>query len=240
MAVFAIGDLHLSGSGAKPMDIFGTHWENHFDQIKRNWMEMITSEDLVLIPGDISWGMQFDEAKIDLDSIAALPGTKVLIRGNHDYWWGSIARLRAYLPKYMVALQNDAAALMGLVVCGTRGWDFPTDGYPLSEQDEKIHRRELLRLEMALQHAKRLGGPIIAMLHYPPLLREHRDTAYTVLLEQYGVALCVYGHLHSSGIARGYSGVHRGVAYRLVSCDSISFSPVKVWEDGLLPIMESP
>lgn len=230
MTIFAIGDLHLSGSGAKPMDVFGRHWENHFGQITERWLSMVSPEDTVLIPGDISWAMQFEEATIDLRRIAQLPGTKVLLRGNHDYWWSSITRLRAYLPQDMLALQNDSVALAGVALCGTRGWDFPTESFPLEAQEEKVYRRELIRLELTLQSAKRHGLPILAMMHYPPLLQDHRDTAFTALLERYGVAMCVYGHLHSAGIQNGFSGEHNGVQYRLVSCDAIDFSPVKVWD----------
>ena len=230
MAIFAIGDLHLSGSGAKPMDVFGQHWENHFDQIRENWRQMVTPDDTVLIPGDISWAMLFEEAMIDIRSIAELPGQKVLLRGNHDYWWSSVSRLRAALPKGMYALQNDAIAVDGVAVCGTRGWDFPTDLYPLNDQETKVYRRELLRLEMALKSAAAHNLPILAMTHYPPLLNDIRDTAFTALLERYGVTLCLYGHLHGNGIHNGFNGLHQGVQYRLVSCDSIAFSPVKVWD----------
>ena len=231
MAIFAIGDLHLSGSGAKPMDVFGRQWENHFDQIRNNWLELVTPADYVLIPGDISWAMQFEEAKIDLQSIAALPGIKILLRGNHDYWWSSVSKLRSYLPADMFALQNDSIALPGLAICGTRGWDFPTEMYPLEPQDDKIYRRELIRLELTLENAKRHNLPILTMTHFPPLLSDCRNTAFTALLEQYGVKLCVYGHLHGIGIHNGFTGEHNGVAYRLVSCDAIGFTPVKIWDE---------
>lgn len=231
MAIFAIGDLHLSGGAEKPMNVFGRHWDNHFDNIRARWRELVTPGDIVLIPGDISWAMQFDEVKADLLSIAELPGTKVLLRGNHDYWWSSISKLRAFLPQGTLALQNDAVELGGLVICGTRGWNFPTELNPLDEQEMKIYRRELLRLEMTLDNAKRFGLPILAMTHFPPLLTDYRNTAFTELLERYGVAMCVYGHLHGAGIHNGFSGVHNGVEYRLVSCDSIAFTPLKVWDD---------
>ena len=230
MTIFAIGDLHLSGSGEKPMNVFGPHWENHFERISARWREMVSPEDYVLIPGDISWAMQFDEAKTDLLRIAALPGVKVLLRGNHDYWWSSITRLRSFLPKGMLALQNDSIALPGLALCGTRGWVFPTSGFPLDAQEEKVYQRELIRLEMTLSSAAKEHLPILAMLHYPPLLMDHRDTAFTALLEKYGVSLCVYGHLHSAGIQNGFTGMHGGVRYRLVSCDALDFTPVKVWD----------
>lgn len=228
MAIFAIGDLHLSGSGEKPMNVFGHQWDNHFDNICARWVEMIRPTDIVLIPGDISWAMQFEEAKVDLARIAALPGTKILLRGNHDYWWSSISRLRAYLPDGMLALQNDSVEMEDWVICGTRGWTFPTELYPLEAQDMKIYRRELIRLEMTLQAAKAKCKPILAMTHYPPLLSDFRDTAFTDLLETYQVQICVYGHLHGAGIGNGFNGIHKGVRYQLVSCDAIHFAPVRI------------
>ncbi|HNW86780.1 MAG TPA: metallophosphoesterase [Candidatus Limiplasma sp.] len=232
MAIFAIGDLHLSSNGEKPMNVFGQQWDNHFATICARWQERVRPTDTVLIPGDISWAMQFEEVQADLQSIAQLPGTKILLRGNHDYWWSSISRLRGYLPAGMLALQNDSVALNGIAICGTRGWNFPTEQYQLDAQEMKIYRRELIRLQMALDSAQKTGLPILAMTHFPPLLTDHRDTEFTAMLEQYGVKLCVYGHLHGIGIQNGFSGTHRDVAYQLVSCDSIDFAPVCVWEDA--------
>lgn len=229
MAIFAIGDLHLPGNSAKPMDVFGAHWDHHMDTIRENWLAMVKPSDTVLIPGDISWAMQLDDARDDLRMIAELPGTKVLLRGNHDYWWSSISRLRAVLPEGMIALQNDSIELGGAAVCGTRGWTFPTVQFPLDEQETKVYRRELIRLQITLEAAGKHGLPVIAMTHYPPLLTDYRDTEFTAIMEQYGVKLCVYGHLHGIGIRSGFTGMHNGVEYRLVSCDSIDFSPVKVW-----------
>lgn len=228
MAIFAIGDLHLSGDGVKPMDVFGPQWDRHMETISRRWTEKITPSDAVLIPGDISWAMRLEDAETDLRQIARLPGQKVLLKGNHDYWWGSITRLRAILPPGMQALQNDSAEIGGYAVCGSRCWDFPTEASPLDEQNRKIYDRELIRLGMALESAAKRGLPIIAMTHFPPLLQDYRDTAFTVLLEKYGVKLCVYGHLHGLGIRNGYNGEHNGIIYRLVSCDAIDFTPVKI------------
>lgn len=229
MTIFAIGDLHLPGGGVKPMDVFGAHWENHFERICQSWRDAVTEEDTVLIPGDISWAMYFEDAKADLLHIAQLPGQKILLRGNHDYWWNSIGRLRGFLPTGMLALQNDSVALPGVAVCGTRGWDFPTELCPLDEPELKIYKRELIRLEMALQSAAKSGLPILAMTHFPPLLADRRDTAFTALLEQYGAEMCVYGHLHGTGIRNGFTGQHHGVEYRLVSCDALGFAPVRIW-----------
>ncbi len=230
MRLFAIGDLHLSGGGDKPMDVFGSQWDRHFFRIAENWRARVREEDTVLIPGDISWAMQLRDAEPDLRAIGELPGRKVLCKGNHDYWWNSLTRVRAALPPGMTALQHDAADLGPCVVCGTRGWTIPTDAAPLAPEDLKIYRRELARLEMALDSAWRMaeGRPVIAMLHYPPLTAGETDSGFTKLLEAYGVHTAVYGHLHGTGIAQGYTGEHRGVRYELVSCDSLDFSPREI------------
>ncbi len=231
MAVFAIGDLHLPGNSEKPMDVFGSHWERHMDIISDHWLSSIQPEDTVLIPGDISWAMQFEDAKTDLRTIAQLPGQKVLLRGNHDYWWSSISKLRSFLPAGMYALQNDSITLGGVAICGTRSWTFPTEQNPLDANELKIYRRELMRLQMALESAVKHEQPIIAMTHFPPMLSDYPDTEMSALLEEYKVTMCVYGHLHGAGIRSGFSGKRNGVLYRLVSCDAIGFSPVKIWDD---------
>lgn len=235
MKIFAIGDLHLPGGDKKPMDVFGPHWENHFERISRDWRARVSDEDIVLIPGDISWAMQLCDALCDLRRIGDLPGRKLILRGNHDYWWSSLTQLRCSLPENMHAVQNDAYDAGDVVFCGTRGWMIPPaavsaaaqmPGAPVS-QDEKLYRREAMRLEMSLQAAKRManGRPIFAMMHYPPLLPEHarEGTEFTRLLTQYGAARCVYGHLHGQSVQRGYAGVYNGVQYDLVSCDALRF-----------------
>ena len=226
MKLFAIADLHLPGGDEKPMNIFGPHWEGHFDRICADWQARVTAEDAVLISGDISWAMQLRDAVPDLNAIGALPGRKVLIKGNHDYWWSSLTQVRSVMPDGMTALQHSAADLDSFVVCGTRGWVFPTGDEPLSDQDRKIYQRELARLELALREAERLaqGRPIVAMTHYPPLFDAQRDTAFTALMERFHVGLAVYGHLHGSGIRAGFTGEHNGVRYALTSCDSLDFT----------------
>ena len=225
MAIYAIGDLHLPGGQDKPMNVFGSLWNDHAVQIAEHWQQLVQPDDLVLIPGDISWAMHFEQAKPDLLTIADLPGEKLLLRGNHDYWWASIGRIREWLPKGMHALQNDAFHWQDSVICGTRGWVFPTELNPLDEQDEKIFSRELIRLELSLQQASALNGPLIAMLHYPPLLKDALSTAFTDLLEQYGVSMCCFGHLHDTGIQNAFQGARNHIDYHLVSCDAIGFSP---------------
>ena len=230
MRLFAIGDLHMSGGDDKPMDVFGPQWDRHFFHIRENWEALVGEQDTVLIPGDISWAMQLKDARADLEEIHSLPGRKILCKGNHDYWWNSITQVRGVLPPSLSALQHSAADLGDVVVCGTRGWQLPTEDTPPDPQDEKIFRRETERLRMALEEARQMaaGRPVIAMTHYPPLLAGNLDTPMTALMEEYGVHTAVYGHLHGGGIQCGFSGEHRGVRYRLVSCDSIGFAPAEI------------
>lgn len=230
MSIFAIADLHLPGQDQKPMDVFGSHWERHFDLISEHWRAQISNEDIVLIAGDISWAMQLTEAEADLRAIGALPGQKVLLRGNHDYWWSTISRVRAMLGEGMYAVQNDAVVLGGQVICGTRGWTFPTAGHPLEEQENKIYRRELMRLEFSLQEAARCepGTAPIVMMHFPPLPADGEETEFTFLLERFGASDVVYGHLHGAGVKNGFTGEKNGIRYHLTSCDALGFIPKKI------------
>lgn len=230
MRLFAIGDLHLSGGQEKPMDVFGDHWEDHFSRISADWRSRVVPEDAVLIPGDTSWAMQLADAVPDLQAIGELPGRKILLKGNHDYWWGGIGQVRRVLPEGMQAIQHDAVDLGCAVVCGTRGWNFPTAETALGQEDERIFNREMLRLEMALQSAVKMAGgrPIVVMLHYPPLYQAERDTPFTRILEAYPVHTVVYGHLHGAGIRAGYQGIWNGIRYMLTSCDSLDFSLAEV------------
>ena len=230
MRLFAIGDLHMSGGDDKPMDVFGPQWDRHFLHIQENWLRLVREEDTVMIPGDISWAMQLQAARADLEELGRLPGEKIMCKGNHDYWWNSISQVRSVLPPGMTALQHSAADIGDAVVCATRGWAIPTRDAPLSEQDDKICRREAERLRLALEEAAGMAGgrPVIVMTHYPPLLAGETDTVFTELLVAYGVHTAVYGHLHGNGIQSGFNGEHRGVRYRLVSCDSIGFSPKEI------------
>ncbi len=229
MAVFAIGDLHLPGHDQKPMDVFGSHWERHFETISDNWQKKVLPEDVVLIPGDISWAMQLSDAMDDLNAIAQLPGTKLLLRGNHDYWWSSLSKLRAALPSGMHVIQNDAVQVNGHVFCGTRGWTYPLSGQQLGEQDEKVYQRELLRLAMSLEQGMKLGGrDLIVLLHFPPLLADGLSTAFTDILEKYPVRHVVYGHLHGPAIRMAFEGERAGIQYHLVSSDALHFSPKQI------------
>ena len=231
MRLFAIGDLHMPGGDDKPMDVFGPQWDRHFFRISEQWKETVGEEDVVLIPGDISWAMQLENALPDLQAIAALPGRKILCKGNHEYWWSSISRVRAALPGNMTALQFDAADLGKCVVCGTRGWSYPTERSPLTPEDEKIFSREKQRLEMALERADMLAGdrPVLVMMHFPPCMAEDEETPFTGILEAHpNVRTVVYGHLHGAAFAAGFDGVRRGIRYVPVSCDGIGFRPLEI------------
>lgn len=226
MSFYAIGDLHLPGGDDKPMEVFGSHWEGHFERIRQDWLSRVREEDIVLLPGDLSWAMRLADAVQDLQAIGALPGRKLLVKGNHDYWWSSLTQLRAVLPPGMQAVQHAAVDVGEAVVCGTRGWMIPTRDAPLSAADAKLYARELQRMEMALLDAEKLraGRPLVVMMHYPPLLLQEMETDFTRLMERFGVHTVVYGHLHGAGIRTGFSGEWRGVRYQLVSCDSLNFS----------------
>lgn len=236
MAVYAISDLHLP-AGQKPMDIFGQHWIGHFDRIRADWCERVKPEDLVLLPGDLTWAMRLEDAGEDLRSIGELPGQKILLRGNHDYWWSSIGRVRRALPEGMIALQNDAMLLNGRLYAGTRGWTLP--GPDAAEDDLKIYRRERMRLEMSLKHARRISedAPITALMHYPPLTDD--EPGFSDILEAWGVADCVYGHLHGPAIYGAVRGLRGSVRYHQVSCDGLDFRLYALYTDESSQIGEA-
>ena len=228
MAIYAIGDLHMPGHQEKPMNVFGAHWERHFDVIRENWLSVIKPEDTVLIPGDISWAMQMEDVRDDLNEIASLPGKKLILRGNHDYWWNSIGKVRAMLGENMHAIQNDAIEIDGVVYCGTRGWSIPFPGQPFSEQDEKIYQREILRLEMTLQAATKYHLPIVVMMHFPPFDEKHADSPVTEMLERYGVRHAIYAHLHGKAHRLAFSGERNGINYIFAAADYLHFCPIPV------------
>lgn len=222
MKVFAISDLHLCISGAKPMEIFGDGWQNYQEKIKEDWNNKVNDEDVVLISGDISWAMKLSEAEKDLEYFDNLKGKKIFIRGNHDYWWQSITSVRQSLPYACFALQNDAIKIGNYIFCGTRGWTVPETKF-LDEHDEKIYKREVLRLEMALMGAKRLcednDNKIICMLHYPPYNSKKENSEFTDLLKKYNVYACVFGHIHSHmGKYKLYENIF-DIDFYLTSCD---------------------
>lgn len=228
MALYAIGDLHLSLSVDKPMDIFGEAWVKHEEKIKQSWLEHVRDEDTVLIPGDISWATTFEDAKIDLAWIDALPGKKLLLRGNHDYWWTSLKRMSEAFPE-MVFIQNNYYEYETHLICGSRGWVCPNK-QNFDPHDEKIYKRELIRLKLSLDSARKASKkPIIVMTHYPPTNEAYEPSGFTELYEAYGVSKVIYGHLHTDvSFKCGMQGEVNGVDYQLVSSDYIGFQLQKI------------
>lgn len=219
MKVFAISDLHLSFAAEKPMDIFGDGWQNHFERVSEDWRARVGEEDLVLLGGDMSWGMNIEEAAPDYAAVAALPGKKAVVKGNHDLYWSSLAKMTSAFPGFGF-VQNNCLKYGNYIIAGTRGWTPPSDGS--DEHDGKIYRRELLRLELSLSCAEKMrsdGDTVIAVLHYPPFDAKYGDSEVTALIEKYGVKTVTYGHLHGKNARVTPEIVKNGVKYFLTSCD---------------------
>lgn len=248
MAIWAIADLHLSlGVPDKAMDVFGIQWVNHIEKIEKAWRQLVSEDDLVLIPGDISWAMHTEEARPDLEWIGQLPGTKVMIKGNHDYWWGSLKKIKTFLPPSCHVIQNNSYNWRDVTIAGARLWDVPgldfssiihfeknervrnLTAHDNSEEREKIYLRELGRLETSLKTMNKQAKLKIAMTHYPPIGLDGQATEVTALLEKYGVDVCVFGHLHNIKHGMKLFGEFRGVRYFLTACDSLEeFKPVRI------------
>lgn len=227
MALYAISDLHLSLSGDKPMDVFSEEWKNHDMRIRENWLKKVKEEDTVLLAGDLSWSVKLQGGREELDFVAGLPGRKIIIKGNHDYWWGSITKLNSMYDN-MDFIQNNFFSYEDYAICGTRGWVIPGSSL-FKEEDEKLFRREVLRLKMSLDAAKKRGfQKFIVMIHYPPVNETFKDSEFTDIFEEYGVETVIYGHLHGKSLQRVMTGERNGVEYILTSCDYIGFDPVLI------------
>ncbi len=230
MNIYAISDLHLSTNSQKPMDIFGGDWKGHFDKIKADWLAKVTDEDVVLLCGDTSWAMKLEYALADLEALAPLPGKKVFIRGNHDYWWNGITKLRDRAPNdSFVFLQTDAVRIGNVVVMGSRGWTCPGSS-DYTEQDEKLYLRESERFRLALADGEALsqeGDRKIVMMHFPPFTAKGEDTRFTELFEAHGVEQVVFGHIHGAAYFP-LKTEKNGVEYLLTSCDKLHFQLVKI------------
>lgn len=230
MKIFAISDLHLSINNPKPMNIFGEVWEGYEEKIFADWREKVSEDDIVLLAGDFSWAMKLEDTKKDFELIENLPGKKIIIRGNHDYWWKSISGVRAFVPSGIYAIQNDALKFGNYIICGTRGWSVPEEGAEQSEADKKIFDREVIRLELTLQTAEKMreeGDKVICMLHYPPCNFHKQDSEFTKLLEKYNVSAVVYGHLH--GYKRATLKFSKNnIPYYLTSCDMVENKLIEI------------
>ncbi|MCD4786088.1 MAG: metallophosphoesterase [Candidatus Eremiobacteraeota bacterium] len=248
MKIFALGDLHLAGDVSKSMGIFGENWKDHDKKIKKNWERVVGDEDLVLIPGDISWAITLEGVKSDLEWIDALPGKKVLIRGNHDYWWKSISKVRSILPPSVMAIQNDSLLFDDIAIAGTRLWDFygsdfsdyikwisrESIGLPpekdLSADSDKIYNREIQKLNLSLESVHGRAKKIIVMLHFPPFDFSFKDNEITMTLQKFGIDICVFGHLHSlkKESMPKFPVKKWGIKFHLVSSDFVDFVPIRI------------
>lgn len=234
MKIFAISDLHLSINNPKPMDIFGPVWDNYFEKIVADWKAKVSDDDIVLLAGDFSWAMQLEDAVADFKMLETLPGKKIIIRGNHDFWWKSISAVRKILPEKFYAIQNDAIRFDGVVICGTRGWIVPDGVQPFSAENQKIFDREVIRLELTLKSAAAMrqeGDELICMMHYPPTNYRREDSAFTNLIKAYEVDAVVYGHLHAKK-KQILASERDGVVYYLTSCDMCENKLVEICNLG--------
>ena len=227
MALYAIGDLHLSLGTDKPMDIFGGAWVGYMEKL-REGMSVIREEDTTVLLGDLSWALGLDSAKEDFAWIDQIPGKKIILKGNHDYWWSTAAKFYKFCQEQgfsnQFILNNNHYEYDGFAICGTRGWFFEEERS--SDHDGKVFRRELMRLEASLKSAGDL--PKIVFLHYPPRYRGYECTEILELLKKYEVRQCFYGHLHGASHGLAMEGLWDGVEFRLTSADYLGFQPYTV------------
>ncbi|MBU5311681.1 metallophosphoesterase [Tissierella carlieri] len=225
--IFAIGDLHFDNTGDKPMGIFGDNWLNHEEKIIDNWRTNIKEDDLVLLAGDISWALKLEEAYEDLLKIDELPGKKIIIKGNHDYWWNSLRKLNNLGLKTINFLQNNSYIYDNIGIVGTRGWS-SIDVDTVEDQDYKVFNRELNRLKLSLDSLRESVEKIIVVLHYPPFNIDCSPNGFIDIVKEYNGDICVYGHLHSEGHKYAVEGVVEGIEVHCISSDYIDFIPKKI------------
>lgn len=228
MALFVIADLHLSLDGKKPMDIF-PGWNGYVERLEKNWRAVVSPEDTVVIAGDVSWAIRLEDAERDFAFLHALPGKKLLLKGNHDYWWSTRKKIESFFEEHgfysLSLVHNSAVPVENVAVCGTRGWVYNAE----TPEDRKIVSREVGRLTASLNEAEAFGLRPVVFLHYPPLYYDQRcDEILNVLLER-GIGDCYFGHIHGTQAAkRAAIKEYRGIRMHLISCDYVKFAPVLV------------
>lgn len=240
MSIYAIGDLHLSLNKEKPMDIFGGNWKNHEQKIKENWKNTVQDTDLVILPGDFSWEMHLKDMYNDFAYLNELPGKKLLLKGNHDYWWTTLAKMREFLQENKFEnidfLYNNSYLFEDKIIAGTRGWALND-----TENSDKMNHREEERLKLSLQSGVDNFGDkeIICIMHYPPIIEENKNDAnnqsknlkvsnYVQIMKEYNVKTCLYGHLHGESHKEAFEGIIEGINFKLVSSDYLDFKLYKV------------
>ena len=230
MQIFSISDLHLSGKADKPMNVFGDGWTGHFEKIKTDWNGKVSDEDIVLLCGATSWGTALEEGLFDLESLKELKGRKVFIRGNHDFWWNGITKLRRGAPDgTFYFLQNDCVKFGNVIICGSRGWSCPGSS-DYTDHDEKLYLREAERFKLCFKEVEKIrkeGDRVIVMIHYPPFSVKSPDTAFTRLFSENRVEKVVFGHIHGENYFP-FRTVKDGIEYILTSCDKVGFCLQKI------------
>ena len=226
MSLFTISDLHLSLQAEKSMEVF-EGWQDYVKRLEKNWNAVVTDNDTVVIPGDVSWAMRLEDTKKDFEFLNGLKGKKILVKGNHDYWWDTVTKMNAYLERENFStisfLYNNSYLVDGFAVCGTRGWMIEESG-----TDSKFIKREAARLKMSLESAKQFNKPAIVFLHYPPVSTEQSCDEILQVLNEYDVKRVYYGHIHGYSKFRAIVSEYKNIKYKLVSCDSIDFTPLLV------------
>lgn len=223
MKIYALGDLHFDSKKEKPMNIFGDNWIDHEDKIIKNWENTVNQDDLVLVPGDISWATKLEDAKTDLLKIDNLPGIKIIGKGNHDYWWATSNKLDMLGMKTIKFLKNNSYEFSDVVICGTRGWD-SMEEHSNEVSNEKIYLRELSRFKLSLEQCKHIRKHKIVMLHFPPFNSEGEPNEFFSLMKKYEINTCIYGHLHGE---EGHRNIKEenvdGIFLHCVSSDYLNF-----------------
>ena len=234
MSIYVIGDLHLSFKENKPMSIFGDNWEGHEEKIKNNWIENVKEKDLVILPGDFSWATYLKDTDMDFEYLNKLPGKKLLLKGNHDYWWTTVTSMRKFLKENdfenIDFIYNNSYEFEDKIIVGTRGWSQTEDA-----EDKRLLKREAQRLELSIQHGMNTYGEdkeIIVFMHYPPItnsnLTKNETNEFIQILQKYNIKKCFYGHLHGASIKEAVEGEHFGIDFKLVSADGLNFKLYKI------------
>lgn len=224
MSIFAIGDTHLSLGTDKPMDIFGG-WQDYVSRLEKNWKKIVDPEDTVVIPGDISWALNLPDTKSDFEFLNSLPGTKIISKGNHDYWWSTKKKMDEFFSENgfdtLKILHNNAYAVEGIAICGTRGWFFDDN----AAEVDKVINRECGRLRASITAAKETGLPPVVFLHYPPITRDRVCKPIMQVLIDEKIERCYFAHLHGMSINYAFTETYEGIKFSLVSSDSLGFCP---------------
>ena len=227
MSLYVLADLHLSINSDKPMDIF-CGWKHYVDKLKENWNATVSVKDTVVLLGDISWGSSLEDSTMDFKFINELPGQKIILKGNHDYWWSTKSKMDRFFNKHnfstLKILHNNSFIVDGICICGTRGWMFENG----EKHNSKIINRELQRLRLSIQSGVKSNLPMIVCLHYPPIYGSQVSHNILEILNEYRISHCYYGHLHSQSANISVNGLVDNIYYQLVACDYVNFNPVKV------------